>query len=119
MPGGSFVSSWTKTRSEIAHAKKRDPDADVTELRQRLKAEKLEDHIAGQVNTWPALTPAQLHRLSGLLRPTAGGGADPPVPGGSAARPQHPVEERRRPGHQTGTPDTGVARPDSGGHLAS
>lgn len=59
---------WTKTRSQIAHAKRRDPNADVTELRRQLKAERLAEHIAQQVAQWPPLTPAQLDRLAILLR---------------------------------------------------
>ncbi|WP_299442646.1 hypothetical protein [uncultured Phycicoccus sp.] len=59
---------WTKTRSQIAHAKKRDPNADVTELRRLLKAERLEEHIAKRVAEWPPLSQAQLDRLSILLR---------------------------------------------------
>lgn len=59
---------WTHTRSQIAHIKKRDPDADVTELRRQLKAERLEDHIRQQVDSWPTLTPEQRDRLALLLR---------------------------------------------------
>lgn len=70
--------SWTHTRSQIAHAKKRNPDADVTELRRQLRAERLADHIQRVVNEAPPLTPEQRDRLAGLLRPApanAGSGA--------------------------------------------
>lgn len=63
--------SWTKTRSRIAHAKRRDPDADVTELRRQLKAERLEDYIKRTVDAAPPLTADQRDRLALLLR---GGG---------------------------------------------
>lgn len=64
--------SWTKTRSEIAHAKRVDPNADVTELRRRLKAERLEDHIRRTVDAAPPLTPEQRERIAALLQPAAG-----------------------------------------------
>lgn len=60
--------SWTKTRSEIAHAKRANPDADTTELRRRLKAERLEDYIARTVDAAPSLTDEQRDRLALLLR---------------------------------------------------
>lgn len=60
--------SWTKTRSQIAHAKKLDRNADVTELRRQLKAERLEEHIRRLVDEAPPLTPAQRDRLAVLLR---------------------------------------------------
>ena len=61
--------SWTQTRSQIAHAKRRDPNADVTDLKAQLKAERLADYIARVVDTMPPLTPAQRDRLALLLRP--------------------------------------------------
>ena len=60
--------SWTKTRSEIAHAKRRDPNADTTDLRRRLKAERLEDYIRRTVLSAPPLSPEQRDRLALLLR---------------------------------------------------
>jgi len=60
--------SWTKTRSEIAHAKRRDPNADVTELRKRLKEERLADYIQRTVDAAPPLSPASRDRLAVLLR---------------------------------------------------
>lgn len=60
--------SWTHTRSKIAHAKKRDPHADVRELRRQLKAERLEEYITRTVDASPPLTPDQRDRLALLLR---------------------------------------------------
>ena len=64
---------WTHTRSEIARTKRSDPQADVTELRRQLKAERLEDYIARTVDEAPPLTDDQRDRLALLLR---GGGND-------------------------------------------
>lgn len=66
--------SWTKTRSEIAHAKKADPSADVTELKRQLKAERLADHIQFVVDSAPPLSDEQRERIAALLRPSVGGG---------------------------------------------
>lgn len=70
--------SWTHTRSQIAHAKRRDPDADVTELRRQLKAERLAEYVERVVSEAPPLTDEQLSRITAILRPTlhtsAGGG---------------------------------------------
>lgn len=60
--------SWTHTRSKIAHTKRRDPSADVTELMRQMRAEKLEDHIKQVVDQFPPLTPAQRDRLAMLLK---------------------------------------------------
>lgn len=60
--------SWTKTRSQIAVTKKKNPDADVTELRAQLKEERLAEHIAKTVESWPPLSPAARDRLAHLLR---------------------------------------------------
>lgn len=62
------MGQWTKTRSQIAHAKRRDPDADVTELRAQLKAERLEEYIRRTVDAAPPLTPEQRDKLALLLR---------------------------------------------------
>jgi hypothetical protein len=59
--------AWTHTRSKIAHAKKIDPDADVTHLRQQLKAERLEEYVLKVVNEAPPLTDDQRERLARLL----------------------------------------------------
>jgi hypothetical protein len=63
--------TWTKTRSMIAKEIQRDPDADVTELRRQLKAERLEEHIRKIVDSAPPLTDERRARLAGLLRPTS------------------------------------------------
>lgn len=60
--------SWTKTRSLIANTKRRDPDADVTELYQQLKAERAAEYISRVVDTAPPLSPSQRDRLALLLR---------------------------------------------------
>lgn len=65
--------SWTHTRSQIALAKRANPEADVTDLQRRLKAERLAEHIARVVAEAPALTADQRDRLALLLR---GGGDD-------------------------------------------
>ncbi|GAA1446383.1 hypothetical protein GCM10009641_69820 [Mycobacterium cookii] len=63
--------SWTQTRSRIAHAKKADPKADVTDLRRQLKAERLEDYIQRTVDAAPPLSQEQRQKLAALL---SGGG---------------------------------------------
>lgn len=63
--------SWTHTRSKIAHTKRRDPSADVTELVRQMRAEKLEDYIKRTVEAAPPLTPEQRDRLALVL--TGGG----------------------------------------------
>lgn len=66
--------SWTHTRSRIAHAKKADPSADVTELQRQLKAERLEEYIARTVSAAPALNDEQTAHLAALLRPIPSAG---------------------------------------------
>jgi type II secretory pathway predicted ATPase ExeA len=61
--------SWTHTRSKIAIAKKKNPRADVTELRRQLKAERLAEYITRTVDAMPPLTNEQRDRLALLLRP--------------------------------------------------
>lgn len=63
--------SWTQTRSQIAHAIKKDPDADVTDLRRQLKAERLADYIRQAVDAAPPLTAEDRTRLAAILQ---GGG---------------------------------------------
>jgi hypothetical protein len=63
--------SWTQTRSKIAHAKRANPDADVTALRQQLKAERLEEYIRQTVDAAPALTEEQRTHLASLLNGSA------------------------------------------------
>ena len=60
--------AWTHTRAKIAHAKRANPDADVTDLRQQLKAERLELYIKNTVDAAPPLTSEQRDRLALLLR---------------------------------------------------
>lgn len=69
--------SWTHTRSKIAHAKKKNPSADVTELVRQMRAEKLEDYITRAVDAAPPLTAEQRQRLAGIL---AGGGPNGAAP---------------------------------------
>jgi hypothetical protein len=59
---------WTHTRAKIAHALRQNPDADVTELRRQLKAERLEDHVRSIVDAAPPLTDEQRDRLARILR---------------------------------------------------
>jgi len=69
--------SWTHTRSRIARTKKADPEADVTELRRQLKAERLEEYIERVVNDAPELNDEQRRRLASVVLPTpARGGLD-------------------------------------------
>jgi hypothetical protein len=63
------MSTWTKTRSQIALAKRRDPDADVTELRVRLRAERAQEYIERLLEQAPPLTDEQRTRLAELLAP--------------------------------------------------
>lgn len=65
--------SWTKTRSQIATTLQRDPNADVSQLRQQLKAERLADYIKRTVEAAPPLTDEQRDRLVLILRSTTGG----------------------------------------------
>ena len=58
---------WTKTRSMIAVALQKNPNADVTELRRRLKAERLAEHVRNVVAGWPPLTSAQRDQIALLL----------------------------------------------------
>ena len=59
---------WTNTRAKLAHELRRDPAADVTDLRQQLKAERLEEYIRRTVSAAPPLSPEQCERLAALLR---------------------------------------------------
>ena len=51
--------NWRKTRSQIAVAVRQHPDADVTELRRQLKAERLAEHIKQVVDSAPPLNSEQ------------------------------------------------------------
>jgi hypothetical protein len=66
--------SWTQTRSKIAHAKRKDPNADVTELRQQLKAERTQQYIEKVLADWPPLTDQQRTALAEILKPVRVGG---------------------------------------------
>jgi hypothetical protein len=61
------MSEWTKTRSKIAHTVRQNPNADTTELRRQLKAERLEDHIRRVVDAAPPLTNDQRSKIAALL----------------------------------------------------
>ena len=63
--------TWTKTRSTIAVTKRRNPDADVSDLQRQLRAERLEEHIRRVVALAPPLTTEQRDRLALLLRGAA------------------------------------------------
>ena len=65
--------NWRKTRSQIAVAVRQHPDADVTELRRQLKAERLAEHIKQVVDSAPPLNSEQRARIAALL--TSGGDA--------------------------------------------
>lgn len=65
---------WTKTRSEIANTLRANPDADVTELRRDLKAQRLAEHVERAVATFPPLTDEQADRIAGILT----GRSEPP-----------------------------------------
>ena len=67
------TSNWRKTRSQIAVAVRQHPDADVTELRRQLKAERLAEHVKQVVDSAPPLTADQRARVAALL--TGGGDA--------------------------------------------
>lgn len=62
--------SWTVERARVASlSRSRAPDdPDLINARRDLRAERLADHIAAKVAEAPPLTPAQLDRLSVLLR---------------------------------------------------
>jgi hypothetical protein len=61
--------SWTHTRSKIANAKRKDPNADVTDLRTQLKAERISDYLQAQIDAAPPLTQEQRAKLAELLAP--------------------------------------------------
>jgi hypothetical protein len=42
--------TWTQTRSKIARTVRQNPNADTTELRRQLKAERLEDYVRRTVD---------------------------------------------------------------------
>lgn len=60
--------AWTNTRAKLANELQRNPEADVTELRRQLKAERLEEYVKRVVDAAPPLTPEQRDRLAVLFR---------------------------------------------------
>lgn len=60
--------SWTHTRSQIALKKRYHPDADVSDLRQQLKAERLAEYVKRTVDSAPPLTEEQRDKIAALLR---------------------------------------------------
>lgn len=65
--------AWTHTRSEIARAIRKNPNADVSDLKVRLRAERLEEHVRRVLEEAPPLNDVQRARIARLLR---GGVAD-------------------------------------------
>jgi len=61
--------SWQRTRSQLANALRADPNVDVSELRQRVMAERLEEYVRQIVDSAPELSDEQLARIAELLRP--------------------------------------------------
>jgi hypothetical protein len=56
-----------ETITKIMRAKRRNPDADVSDLRRELKTLTLEERIKAYVATAPLPTPEQRDRLAALL----------------------------------------------------
>ncbi len=67
--------SWTQTRSRIANAKRKDPNADVTDLRRQLKEERTAAYIEKVLADWPPLSDQQRTSLAEILMPVRVGGA--------------------------------------------
>lgn len=61
--------SWTHTRSKLANTLKKDPEADVTELRQQLRVERTTEYIRKLVDGAPPLSEDQRAKLAELLAP--------------------------------------------------
>lgn len=59
--------AWTHTRAEIARTKKKNPDADVTDLRRKLKAERLADHVERALADLPPLTLEERSEIARIL----------------------------------------------------
>ena len=60
--------AWTNTRARIASTKRRDPDADVTELQRQLRAERLEEHVREVLRGAPPLSDEQRRSIAAILR---------------------------------------------------
>ncbi len=67
--------AWTHTRAKIAQTIRRDPNADVTDLRAQLKSERTALYIEKVLADWPPLTDQQRTSLAELLKPVRIGGA--------------------------------------------
>lgn len=67
--------SWTAERARVASLTRSRPadDPDLIAAKQRLKAERLAEHVAAVVNAFPPMTDEQLNAVARLLR--AGGAA--------------------------------------------
>lgn len=61
--------SWTHTRSKIANEKRKNPEADVTELKVQLRADRAQDYIEKLLAEAPPLTADQRAKLAELLAP--------------------------------------------------
>jgi hypothetical protein len=61
--------AWRRTRSEIARTIRKQKDADVTELRRRLRAERLAAHVSQALETAPPLTDEQRRVIARILTP--------------------------------------------------
>jgi hypothetical protein len=59
--------SWQKTRSDLGVALKRDPNADVTDLRRKLRAERLLEHVQQEVAKAPEFTDEQRIEIAAEL----------------------------------------------------
>jgi hypothetical protein len=71
------VSTWTAERARLASLtrSRSADDPDLIDARRRLKALRLEEHVARVVAEAPPLTAEQRDRIAALLRPSARGGA--------------------------------------------
>ena len=63
----AHLGRWTKTRSKIALRIKADPHADVSDLRQRLRAKRLADHCERWLAGTPRLTDAQRVAIARII----------------------------------------------------
>src|SRR5271154_2563265 len=78
--------SWRSKRARLAHAARFAPEADQTDLRRDLKAERASDYVRRLVAEAPPLTELQCARLAALLLGAPAGGA-------KATRPESKVDE--------------------------
>lgn len=61
-----------RTKAQLAAAKRHHPEKDHSALRQELATAKLAAYVARTIAEAPPLSPAQLDRIAGLLRPPGG-----------------------------------------------